>query len=86
MSCLRPPRLLLDAHASGKRVAAHLREQGYDAYSVSERPELDGIDDDEALTRAASENRVVVSFDAKDSLPILRDWMASGRSHRECHR
>ena len=77
-------RLLLDAHISGPRVAAALREAGHDVLAADEQRELDGWTDEELFELAAGETRVMVTFDIKDFAPILRRWAEAGRSHEGC--
>lgn len=74
-------RLLLDAHVSGPRIAAPLREAGHDVRAVDEERELDGSSDEELLALAASERRIMVSFDVKDFPEIARRWAEGERSH-----
>lgn len=74
-------RLLLDAHVSGPRIAAPLREAGHDVRAVDEERELDGWSDEDLLAPAAGEERVMVTFDVKDFPEIARRWAEAGRSH-----
>ncbi len=77
-------RLLLDAHVSGRRVGRALREAGHDVRAADEEEELRGLEDASLLALAASEGRVLVTFDVKDFLPILREWAEGGRRHAGC--
>ncbi len=74
-------RLLLDAHISGPRIATALREAGHDVRAADEERDLDGRSDEELLALAASEERVMVSFDVKDFPEIARRWAEAGRAH-----
>lgn len=74
-------RLLLDAHVSGPRIAAALREARHDVRAADEERELDGWGDDELLALAAKEQRVLVTFDVKDFPDIARRWAEAGRAH-----
>jgi predicted nuclease of predicted toxin-antitoxin system len=74
-------RLLLDAHISGPRIAAALRELGHDVRAADEERELDGWADEELLALAAAEERVMVTFDVKDFPEIARRWAEAGRPH-----
>ena len=74
-------RLLLDAHVSGPRIAAPLRDAGHDVRAVDEERGLDGWEDEELLTLAAGEQRVMVTFDVKDFPEIARRWAEAERSH-----
>jgi hypothetical protein len=72
---------LLDAHLSGPRIAAALREAGHDVRAADEERELDGWSDEELLTSAAAEERIMVTFDVKDFPDIARRWAEAGRAH-----
>lgn len=74
-------RLFLDAHISGQRIAAALRERGHDVRAADEERELDGWGDEALLALAAGEERVMVSFDVKDFPEIARGWAEAGRPH-----
>jgi predicted nuclease of predicted toxin-antitoxin system len=74
-------RLLLDAHISGPRIAEALRKHGHDVRAAAEERELDGWADEALLALAAAEERVMVSFDAKDFPDIARRWAEAGRPH-----
>lgn len=77
-------RLLLDANVSGRRVASVLRDEGHDVRAVTEQTELEGLDDPDVLALAASEGRILVTFDVHDFAPVLREWATEGRSHGGC--
>jgi len=77
-------RLLLDAHISARRVAAPLREEGHDVRAADEERALDGLADEELLSIAAREGRVLVTFDVKDFPVIARRWAEAGREHSGC--
>lgn len=77
-------RLFLDAHVSGRRIGRVLRESGHDVRAADEEEELAGLEDEALLALAASEGRVLVTFDVKDFLPILREWAEGGRQHAGC--
>jgi predicted nuclease of predicted toxin-antitoxin system len=74
-------RLLLDAHISGPRIAAALRERGHDVRAADEERELDGWADEELLEMATAEGRVMVTFDVKDFPDIARRWAEADRPH-----
>ena len=74
-------RLLLDAHISARRIAAPLREQGHDVRVAAEERALDGLGDEQLLELAASEGRVMITFDVKDFTLIARRWAEAGRRH-----
>ena len=55
----------------GPSVAKWLRQQGYDVFSVYEQAR--GIDDDEIVERAYSENRILITNDKDFGEKIFRD-------------
>jgi hypothetical protein len=77
-------KLFLDAHISGPRVAGALRGDGHDVRAADEERELDGATDEELLSLAAGEGRVLVTFDVKDFPLIARRWAEAGREHAGC--
>lgn len=76
--------LILDAHVSGRAVASALREKGHDVFAIDEHRELEGLDDDGVLALAAQENRIMVTFDVNDFMPLLCQWGSEQRSHTGC--
>jgi hypothetical protein len=76
--------LFLDAHISGPRIAAALRRDGHDVRAADEERELDGLTDEELLSLATGEGRIVVTFDVKDFPVIARRWAEAGRAHAGC--
>jgi hypothetical protein len=80
----RPVRLFLDAHISGPRIARALRKAGHDVRAADEERELDGLTDEELLSIAAAEERIMVTFDVKDFPVIARRWAEAGRTHAGC--
>jgi hypothetical protein len=77
-------RLFLDAHISGRRVASALRDRGHDVRAASEERQLDGMTDDDLLSLAAAEGRIMVTFNVADFPDIVRRWAEEGRSHTGC--
>ncbi len=77
-------RLLLDAHISGRVVASRLRSQGHDVFALDEHRELEGIGDAEVLMLAAQQQRILITFNLRDFLPLVRQWAEEGRSHAGC--
>jgi len=77
-------RLLLDAHVSGRRIAAALRERDHDVRAADEERELDGWEDERLLELAADDQRILVTFNVKDFARILADWGGAGRHHAGC--
>lgn len=74
-------RVLLDAHVSGRVIAAALRRAGHDVLALTEEQALEGLDDSLVLDLAAREQRVLVTYDVQDFAPLLREWAEAGRSH-----
>ena len=74
-------RLFLDAHISGSRIAGALRERGQDVRAADEERELDGWADEALLALASEEERIFVTFDAKDFPEVARRWAEAGRPH-----
>lgn len=71
--------LLLDEHYANE-IASQLRAAGQEAVTVSERG-LKGIDDESLLALAASEDRALVTNDARDFLALVARSAASGEDH-----
>jgi hypothetical protein len=74
-------RLLLDAHVSGPRVGQQLQAAGHDARALDQEPELESLDDEEVLSLATGEERILVTDNVSDFPRILRAWASAGRSH-----
>ncbi len=77
-------RLLLDAHISGRRVGRALSQLGHDVRAADEEEELRGFEDADLLALAVLEGRILVTFDAKDFLPLLIERTAVGSPHAGC--
>jgi len=52
--------------------------------ALAEETALEGLDDPEVLTLAASQERILVTRNSRDFAPILREWAESGRHHAGC--
>ena len=63
-------RFIVD-ECTGPTVASWLREQGHDVFSVYEQAR--GVDDDEVLDRACSEERILVTNDKDFGEKVYRD-------------
>jgi predicted nuclease of predicted toxin-antitoxin system len=74
-------RLLLDAHVSGRRVGRPLAAVGHDVRPLDQEAALEALDDEEVLTLAAEDRRILVTHNVADFPAILREWAAAGRSH-----
>jgi len=72
-------KLLLDEHYANE-IAVELRSAGHDAVTVSELG-IQGIADEPLLALATSEDRALLSNNARDFLPIVARWGVSGREH-----
>lgn len=77
-------RLLLDAHLSPKRIGGALETKGHDVLSLAADVTLQALDDPEALALAADHHRILVTRNAKDFAPLLREWAEQGRHHAGC--
>ncbi|MGI8622761.1 MAG: DUF5615 family PIN-like protein [Solirubrobacteraceae bacterium] len=77
-------RLLLDAHVSGRRIAAALRAYGHDVRAADEERELDGWEDEHLLELVAAERRIMITFNVKDFARLVGEWAAAGTSHAGC--
>ncbi len=77
---MTPVRLLLDEMIS-PRVAQQLRRRGHDVESVAERSDLVGASDDDLLTHAAGEERLLVTLNVADFIALDRDWRTQRRDH-----
>ncbi len=75
-------RLLLDEHLSPAPVAA-LAKLGVDAVALStwQGGRYRESSDEVLLTAAASEKRILVTFDQRTIPPLLKGWAESGRAH-----
>ena len=65
-------------------MAAPLRDQGHDVRTADEERELDGFTDEELLTIAATEKRILITFDVHDYPVIARRWAEARRTHAGC--
>jgi predicted nuclease of predicted toxin-antitoxin system len=72
-------RLLLDEDVT-PRLAAHLREDGFDAYHVDEL-HRSGLTDGEQLAFAAAAGRVLVTHNRDDFLLLASEWWIGDRHH-----
>lgn len=49
--------------------------------ALDQEPALEGLEDDEVLRLAATEQRILVTYNVADFPRILRDWPAAQRAH-----
>lgn len=73
-------KLLLD-ELYAKQIAEQLRERGHDVVAVKERPDLEGLKDEELFPLAAAEQRALVTENWPDFDRLLRDATESGTTH-----
>lgn len=74
-------RLLLDAHLSGPNVGRRLQENGHDPRALDQEPALEGLDDDNVLALAATEQGILATHNVADFPRILREWAATQHAH-----
>jgi predicted nuclease of predicted toxin-antitoxin system len=74
-----PPRLHLNEHLS-PRLAAQLRQYGFDVTSTLELGMVES-NDDEQLAFAATQRRAFVTFNHKDFAVRHKQYMAEGKEH-----
>lgn len=72
-------KLLLDGHYADA-IAVQLRASRQAAVTVLELG-LSGTDDEALLARAGSEDRALLTNNARDFLPLAARWAAAGREH-----
>jgi predicted nuclease of predicted toxin-antitoxin system len=77
-------RLLLDANLSPKRIGAVLEQRGHDVLALATEPTMSALDDPAVLALAAEEGRILVTRNARDFAPLLREWAEAGRPHAGC--
>ena len=77
-------RLLLDAHLSGRAVGRALQDRGHDVRALDTEKDLEGLKDEDVLELAISEERVLVTANVADFLPLIGDLAESGRLHPGC--
>lgn len=74
------PRLLLDEMLSGT-IAARLRDRGLDVTAVVEDSSLVSTPDEDLLSYATEQRRVLVTANIADFVVIATDWRAVDRTH-----
>jgi len=73
-------RLLLD-ELYAKKIAEQLRELGHDVVAVKERPELEGLKDEQLFEVMATEQRAIVTENWPDFDRLTREAAESGATH-----
>lgn len=77
-------RLILDAHLSGRVIGRALQERGHDVHAIDAEKNLEGLKDEDVLELAISEDRVLITANVGDFLPLLTALGETGRSHPGC--
>ena len=77
-------RLLLDANLSPKRIGGPLAKRGHDVLSLASDAALGALDDPQVLELAAEQGRILVTRNARDFAPLLREWGEGERHHAGC--
>lgn len=77
-------RLLLDAHLSGRAVGRALRDRGHDVRALDAEKDLEGLKDEDVLELAISEERVLITANVADFLPLITALDESVRSYPGC--
>jgi hypothetical protein len=73
-------KLLLDEmHAPG--IAGSLTERSFDVVAVAAQPALRGMTDEDLLTYATNHERVLVTENVADFMPLAAQWAGAGRAH-----
>jgi hypothetical protein len=73
-------KLVLDEHYS-QAIAVGLRERGHDVISVHERPDLEGLKDEQLFPLLAGEQRAIVTENWPDYQEEMRKAAEAGRDH-----
>ena len=61
-----------------------LQERGHDVHATDAEKNLEGLKDEDVLELAISEDRVLITANVGDFLPLLTALGESGRSHPGC--
>lgn len=77
-------RLLLDANLSPKRVGRPLEGRGHDVLSLTSDVALGALADPEVLALAAEQQRILVTRNSRDFVPLLREWAEGDGHHHGC--
>ena len=73
-------KLLLD-ELYAKQIAAHLRELGHDVVSVKERPDLEGLLDEELFPLMPLEQRAILTENWGDFSRLINRAAGTGTTH-----
>jgi hypothetical protein len=77
-------RLLLDADQSPVRIGDALAALGHDVVSLAADPVSRSLTDPQVLEFAATEQRILITRNSRDFVPILRRWAEAGLHHSGC--
>ena len=77
-------RLLLDEQLSRRRLVPLLERRGHDVLAIAGTAAHEGLTDEEVLSLAAAERRILVTRNSRDFAPILREWAEGQRRHAGC--
>jgi hypothetical protein len=74
-------RVLLDAHVSSRHVGRRLARAGHDVLALDQDETLSRLADEEVLTLAVAQERIVITHNVRHFVPIVRSWVEARRSH-----
>lgn len=74
-------RVLLDAHISSRHIGRGLTKAGHDVLALDQDEALSRLPDEEVLALATEQERIVVTHNVRDFVPIARRWAEARRSH-----
>lgn len=74
-------RILLDEHLSGPVIGKALADEGHDVRDVGSDALLAGAADDVLFEVAATEERVVVTANIRDFVPLASRYISGGQDH-----
>lgn len=77
-------RLILDAHVSGPVIGEALKREGHDVFAVDQRPDLEGMSDEDLLALAVKEGRILITANVRHFLPLVTEKSVKGESHPGC--
>jgi len=74
-----PVKFYLDEHV-WQELTERLRENGYDALHVYDA-DRGGLSDEAQLEYAAQQGRAILTYNARDFIPLAELWYEAGRDH-----
>jgi hypothetical protein len=69
---------------SGLRIARALKGDGHDVLALNESAELASLSDADVLSLATREGRIVITFNVRHFVPLVRAWAEARREHAGC--